>query len=182
MNKRHTIILSSAGFFLGTLFFALYQEWIIIRYPWRTKLHQQHLHTKKTAPLTFWHNGAWHTETQELIWSESVAHNVQYLVTSWLTLLQEEEVTDKKITLQSAALSPSGQEAYLSFDRNLLPKECSSYEKWMRIEGLLRTMRENDIQLQGVHILVHHQPLQDPHLDFSNPWPLTGFLVSNTAT
>jgi hypothetical protein len=44
------------------------------------------------------------------------------------------------------------------------------------IEGLLKTLRENDIKIQRIHFLLHHQPLVDYHLDFSHPWPLEGFL------
>ncbi len=180
MNTKTILIISVLSMMCGILFFVLYQEWIIIRSPWHISSEKQQLAqasaTKKTAKLSFWHNNQWNTETQELIWTESTTRNLQYLITSWLSLLEEEEVLDKKVGVQSAALSSSEHELYISFDRNPLAKEKITFEKWMLIEGLLRTIRENEILLQNVHFLVRHQPLQDPHLDFSNPWPITGFL------
>jgi hypothetical protein len=83
---------------------------------------------------------------------------------------------EKKVSLQSVVPSPSGVEAYISFDRNPFTKNQSTYEKFMWIEGLLKTVRENGIQLQSIYFLVHHQPLTDFHLDFSNAWPISGFI------
>jgi hypothetical protein len=85
----------------------------------------------------------------------------------------------KTVSLQSAMLSPAQHELYISFTRNPLEKEKSIQEKWLFIEGLLKTIRENGLMLQAIHFLVQHQPLNDPHLDFSKPWPLQGFLTTN---
>ena len=52
------------------------------------------------------------------------------------------------------------------------------FKKWMMIEGVLKTLRENNITVKDVHFLVQHQPLSDPHLDFSVAWPLHGFINS----
>jgi hypothetical protein len=90
----------------------------------------------------------------------------------------EEKIISKAISVQSAMLSPAGHELYISFNRNPLKKEKSTYEKWMFIEGLLRTVRENKIVVQAIHFLIHHQPINDHHLDFSKSWPLVGFLES----
>jgi len=83
---------------------------------------------------------------------------------------------EKKITVQTVLLSTSDQVAYLSFDSDPLSKESSTFDKWMLIEGLLKTIRENSVRLQQIQLLVHHQLMQDPHLDFSKPWPVDGFL------
>jgi hypothetical protein len=63
----------------------------------------------------------------------------------------------------------------LSFDRSPFPTEWTTYEQWMWIESLLKTVRDNDIRIQRIRFLVHHQELIDYHLDFSNPWPIIGF-------
>ena len=123
----------------------------------------------------YWHNGAWQTEHQELIWGSNTEKNCLYLINTWLTLLDEEGIMEKRVTLQTALLSPSGQEIYLSFDRSPFQPEDSTFAKWMWIEGLLKTLRENEVKLTNVQILVHHQPINDQHLDFTNPWPLQGF-------
>ena len=48
----------------------------------------------------------------------------------------------------------------------------------MRIEGILKTIRENNNAIQTVRFLVHHQPLRDTQLDFSFSWPVQGFCKS----
>lgn len=134
--------------------------------------------TKKKVTRVYWHNESWHAEETELLWSEDKAEIVLRLITSWLSLLDEEKVMEKKVSVQSAVLTQSGVEVYLSFDRNPFNKNQSTYEKLMWIEGILKTIRENGIHIQQIQFLVHHQPLHDFHLDFSNPWPITGFLES----
>jgi len=130
---------------------------------------------KKPATLFFWHNKRWNKETVEILQTNDNAQTAQHLLNSWLTLLDEEQVMAKKVMLQSALLSDD-QQLYLSLDRNPFNETDSTYDKLMWIEGLLRTVREQSISVQGVRFLVHHQPMQDYHLDFSNSWPLAGFL------
>jgi len=91
-------------------------------------------------------------------------------------LVDDEKITTKKITLQTAMLNPTGTELAVSFDHGLFSKDATTYEKWMLCEGLLKTVRENGIASQTVRFLIHHQPIIDAHLDFSNPWPIYGFI------
>jgi len=176
INKFTALCFSTL--FAGILFFAYQQGWLVIRLP----LYSSSARTlsaadttKKNVKLIFWHNGTWHTEYQELIWGASTEKNCLYLINTWLTLLDEENIMDKHVTLQSA-LAPSGQEMYLSFDRSPFQPEDTTFTKWMWIEGLLKTLRENEVKLTSVQLLVDHQPLIDQHLDFTNPWPLCGFI------
>ena len=164
---------------LASIYFAYNQHWIIIQYPWalRTSLVPVHSSaSKKTIKRIFWNQGKWHHETTDIIWSEHKAETIQHLVNSWLTLLDEEKLMTKKVSVQSVIISSSGTEAYISFDRNPFDKGSSTYQKSMWIEGLLKTVRDNAIKIQYIQFLVHHQPLHDIHLDFDSPWPLEGFL------
>jgi hypothetical protein len=168
-------------FFIGIVTFAYFREWIIIRTPSFFSTGQaassgEATTIKKKAKLIFWRNGKWHSEYQEIIWPEHSADKLAHLVNNWLTLLDEDALMDKKVTLQTAMLSPAGSTIYLSFDRNPLPTECSTFTTWMWVEGLLKTIRENGVPINAVQLLVHHQPLVDNHLDFTNPWPIAGFL------
>lgn len=167
----------------GLGYFAYNQQWFIIQLPRANNSFEDETKkifiSKKVVKRIFWHNDRWHTEETELLWSDTkVAENLMRLITSWLTLLDEEKVMEKKVSLQSVVLSPSGLDAYCSFDRNPFNKNNATYEKLMWIEGLLKTIRENGIKIQQVLFLVHHQPLHDFHLDFSNPWPMSGFINS----
>lgn len=170
------IYLSFICLTIGMLYCAFAREWIIVRYPLNTpNTTPTQPIEKKQVTLFFWHHNSWKTETQDLLWSTHGDRNSYQLINAWLTLLDEENIMRKKITLQSALLSPSETELYLSFDHNPLPKQVSTFEKWMLIEGLLKTIRKNEIPIQGIHFLVYHQPLQDQHLDFSKAWPIQGF-------
>lgn len=168
------------SFFCSFLFFAWQRGWIIINVnatPPDAHIVNTSLPTviKKKVTLYYWHMGGWKKETTDLIWHEQKAITIEYLINSWLTLLDEEQLMEKKVTLQTVLLTQSDQ-AYLSFDRQPFSKESTTYEKWMWLEGLLKTIRDNGIKIQGIQFLVHHQPLKDTHLDFTNPWPLSGFM------
>jgi hypothetical protein len=176
MNPRLTLIVITifAGI-IGCILYAINHQWIIIQYKQSTITSSPSPKTKKERTFYYWHNNRWHTETQELIWSAQLHDNIEILVANWLSLLDAEQIIPKKVTVQSIALSPTQQELYISFDRNLMPKEWSIRQKWMLIEGLLKTFRNNDIPLNTIHFFVHHQPMIDAHLDFSCSWPLSGF-------
>jgi hypothetical protein len=169
-------IISAASLLSGILFFALYNQWIIIKLPSFAPLTTStSLINKKKITLHFFHQDKWKTETQDQLWTDSVTKNLSQLINSWLIVLDDERIITKKTVLQSALLSQSGT-AYISFDHNVLPKEDPIYKKWMIIEGLLKTIRSNEIPIQQVQFLIQHQQLNDPHLDFSMPWPVYGFI------
>lgn len=169
----------------GMLFYALYNEIIIIRFPWTTNVYtRSDLEIqKKIYTLVFWHNNSWKTEHKPLISSENKTQTLTYLISSWLSMLEEEHVFAhrgyRKVSLQSVMLDPAGHEAFLSFDRSPFLKESSTSQKLLWIEGLLRTIRENNVSLSSVRLLAHHQPLHDQHLDFDRAWPISGFLLNS---
>ncbi len=174
------ILISCCTLLLGILLYAFQYQWIIFRHV-HPLMHTQgeQIKTKRKCALHYWHNNRWNSESQELIWSSQLHENVMAIVSAWLSLLDTEQLLPKKVILQSATLTPTQQEVYLSFDRNIVPKEWSIHRKLMLLESLLKTIRSNGIALYGVYILVHHQPLIDPHLDFSQAWPLTGFIATS---
>ena len=176
LTTKKYIILSATSFIAGILFCALYNQWIIIQLPsFSPRSTQSSAINRKKIVLHYFHNDKWKTETQEHLWSENTPKNISQLVNAFLTLLNEEKIIGKKTTLQSVLLSKSGT-AYLSFDHNIFSKEDTIFKKWMILEGLLNTIRTNTISIQNVQFLVQHQQLNDPHLDFSMPWPIEGFM------
>lgn len=181
MNSKNLFILSAVCAVCGALMYALHQGWIIVNSPrpiagQLSEPVRMPAVIQKKLFLYFWHHDAWHHETTQLVWSNHSAQNICYLINSWLSLLDDEKLTIKKVTLQTAMIDPSNNELYISFDRSLFSKEATTYEKWMLIEGLLKTLQENGITTPRIHFLIHHQPMLDPHLDFTSPWPLSGFL------
>ena len=182
MNTKKLLTLSALCALSGILFYAINRGLIIINTPLTTHpcktTEPAHISQAphKKATLFFWHHNAWHQETTQLVWGEYSGQNIAYLINSWLALLDDEKLTSKKVSLQTAMLNPSGNELYISFDRSLFSKESTTHEKWMLIEGLLKTLRENGITSTAVRFLIHHQSMIDAHLDFNSPWPIHGFL------
>ena len=112
----------------------------------------------------------------ELLWPSNPADAVRYLINSWLTLLDEEQVMNKKVAVQSVILTNSDKHALVSLDRTPFDNQLSTYAKWLWLEGLLKTIRKSGITISHLQLLVHHQELLDDHLDLWRPWPLHGFI------
>ena len=180
MKKNVYIVLALVSLFFSFLFFAIYNNWIIFRSSsYKSEVNQQITNVKAKKSdvyLYYWQNNKWQHEKVSILFTGDKAKNIKYLINNWLTLLDEEEVMDKKVTLQDVLLDINGQLAYLSFDRTLFAENSATFAKWMLLEGLLKTLRESGIGVQNVFFLVHHQIMEDYHLDFSKPWPMYGFL------
>lgn len=127
---------------------------------------------KKNISLFFFKDERWHKEEVDCLWSDDQAATLKNIVSKWLSLADEEEVLQKKVTLLHATFSISNKNAYLSFDRYPFNKESSTHEKYMIIKGIIKTVQSSGLKINSLQFLVHHKPLQDYHLDFSHPWPL----------
>ena len=178
MNTNRYLKISAICLAFGLFFCAYQQGWIIFRRPTFSTKGQvaQPTATKKTVKLTYWQRNDWHTESTQLVWPAQTARALEYLITSWLSLLDEESIAAKKVSIQTVMVAPSEQEAFISFDRNPFDAQQTIQEKWMWVEGLLATIRENVPTIHTARLLVRHKPLLDTHLDFTNPWPVRGFL------
>lgn len=175
-NKQY-IYISIACFIMGMLLISIQKNWIVFRfssYNLPRKINQPSF-SKKEITMFFWKNNHWNSEKTNIIWSSDQATNITNTVQNWLVLLEEEDITINKISLQSALITQSEQTAYLSFDQTLFNKNHNTYLKLMLVESLLKTLRENGIKTPNIQILAHHQLIKDSHLDFSQAWPLLGF-------
>lgn len=179
-TQKAGIILSCTCLFIGILCFLIQHEFILLRFPAMMTSYTDTpaaLTHKKEITCYKWHATAWQEEQCLCLWSEKKETNIKQLITVWLPSLESEHTTHiPKTTVQAVALNQAEHHAFISFDRNPLPQEGPFYLKLMWIEGLLKTMRDNSIALQSISFLHNHQILQDTHLDFSQPWPLSGFL------
>lgn len=179
LNKKIIGLSCLIGLAIAGLFFAIQQELIIFNW------HHSIVPTspdpanfrKQTVKLYFWKNQHWEFEKTEILWSNNLAGNITNLTQAWLNQLEEEALIKRKITLQSALLNANEQTAYLSFDQNLFRKQHSTHQKLYLVESLCKTLRENGIKVPQVQLYLRHQIYQDTHLDFSQPWPIAGFLT-----
>lgn len=172
MKIFHIIILSLLSALAGIAFLAYEHEWIIIRSPWNKSEHSSTPGlSKQKITFSYWCEHAWKEETKELIITDDPEKKVATIIANWLTMLHEEKIIKEKVALESALFDPANTRLYVSFDQTLFRANQSTHDKWMFIKGLMRTLKENDIQVQGIYFLVKHAPLQDDQLDFTNAWP-----------
>ncbi len=178
MKPRHYLILSGATLITGMLFYGIYNELVIVHLTSKKGIlpAKQSTATRKNVKLIYPSGEKFITEEKELLISSNLPRTLQDVVTSWLTILQEEHPLPKKVAVQAVMTDKSGSEAYISFDSNFLSNEQSTYQKLMVIEGLLKTFKENKFPITSVRFLVNYKRLNDPHLDFSHSWPVTGYL------
>lgn len=179
MNKNYyyIAIVSLICTFFGFAYYIINNEWVIIK----LNNNKEKVFVKKACKspfiLYYWQNDQWHSESKELIdIKDNKAKTIEYLISSWLGLLDEEQILSKKVSLQSVMVDSTGQEVFISFDRSLFDKNSSIKQKWYLIESLLRTLRANISGIQKVYVLVHNQLINDDHLDFSQGWPISGFI------
>ena len=175
LDKKWYLLLSSLALVGGLLFYGLYNDLILIRLPSQGSTPFTTITQRKPVKLIYWNNRAFVSEEKEILFS-SITETLTNLIKTWLSLLEEEGLMLKKVSVQSVKIDESGRELYLSFDRNPLPKEHSTYQKLQWLEGLLRTIKESGLPITSVRFLVYAKPLNDHHLDFSQPWPVSGYL------
>jgi len=184
MNKKNLTIATLIALSASCIIFAWYRDWIIIAIPSKMMLAQ----TKNLAKITkkkvslFYRkktntvHTAYGHEIKELLWTEYTDKNILAVLQAWATLIEEEDLLEKKITVQTAALDVKNNELIISFDRSPFNKHDAAFKKQGVLETLFKTLlaiqSEEFSQLQTVRFLVHNRPMHDEHLDFSQPWPL----------
>lgn len=184
MNLKSFIIACASALVAGILLFLYMHEIIIIRTPSTYSLPVSSHALKKTVPISFWKHEKWNRETRELVWAPQMETQITQLLNSFFELVHEEHIVHKKVTVQATLIPSKSRTAYISFDRLPFNKEDLTYNKWMLIESLLKTIRDNISNIDSIQLLVSHTIIHDQHLDFSKPWPVTGFLkhCNNSAT
>lgn len=178
MNKF--IFISILLVFTGLgIFFYLYQEsWFIIHFPssMTAKNERAKLIKSQEIPVWIWYKNSLKKESLEIIVSDNTAQTLKILLNSWFALLEEENIIDKQITIQSVALSASNQEAFICFNQYPFNPQSSTYEKFMIMESMLKTIKDAKLGITHIRLLIHHQPLLDDHLNFNISWPIQGYL------
>lgn len=183
MIKKHYIIACIFSLIASCTVFAWYRDWIIIAIPSKITTAQKKIIcppatiTKKKVSLFYRKktNTISHKcdhETKELLWTEHADKNIFTLLHAWTALIEEEDILQKKITLQSAVIDAQNHELIVSFDRQPYNKQDPAFKKYLHIETLLKTVFEEFPHLQKIRFLKHHRPMDDEHLDFSQSWPI----------
>ena len=177
MNKAIALVITCVFLMMGIIYFSINHGLIIIKFPSSLRSDDSAVIThevKKDFIIYFWSKDSFKTEKVSLLWSSDKAQALKTLVSSWVTVLDDTECMPKKFSL--ATVMVSGTDAYISFTHTLFDNQESMHEKWMRVESLLKTIKASGLPIANVHLSVHHKPINDPHLDFSHAWPVTGFI------
>lgn len=187
MNIISWAFISVSACILGILLLCITQEWIIIYIPHYIlpiSTHTSEQAVGQSVKLYRWHDHTWHTHNIKHMYLPSKQPEIiAAITTAWLSMMHEELVYAHPITLQAVSVSAHQDIAYLSFYDTLTQANKSTYENLMCIEGLLRTLREQNIpHLRSCMFLVHHKPMHDAYIDLSCSWPLEGFAYSALQT
>ena len=178
INLKLWAALTIFAFLFGFVLYALNAGWVVVRLPGLSNLaltmHKPAI--KRQVDLFFWNHATWQQEQVEMVWPSDLGESVQNLVSRWFVLAQQEGLVCQRVLVQSCACNGVGHVAYVSLDCVPFSPEGSIFEKMMILEGILKTVAAAGCPLSGMQFLVHHQPIIDPHLDLSYPWPLTGFV------
>lgn len=183
MNRNIMIAVSAGALIIGILFFLFYNNRIAISFRFGRNPAESLLvvrSEKKAIPVWYWLNGTMKSDQRDLLWSTSPVFNATNAINSWLALLDQEEAVAQPSTVQDVSLSADEEELLVSWDRPPFGHDDAMYDKVMLLESLLKTLRGCELKIQRVRFLVHHQPLQDLYLDFTKPWPITGFVENQT--
>ncbi|MBA2307383.1 hypothetical protein H0W26_04590 [Candidatus Dependentiae bacterium] len=161
----------------GFLFYALYNDYIIIRLPSRggIMIYEHPPVKRKNATFFYWHQGKLAFEEKMILSSTDMVFALTELVTHWLATVEQEGASVRRVNLDTVLLDRSGTEAFISFDRSPFIASQSTFQKLMWIEGLLKTLNEAGLSVHKVRFLMKSKPLVDPHLDFNHSYPLTGY-------
>lgn len=166
---------------IGLLFFAYKHHYIIFNFSsHHSSVQSQPIASnKKKVTLHYWHNDQWHQEDVFLLATKYAYNTLFHITSNYLQLLHNEGIIKHKIAIQKVLLHYDDHELFISFDQLPWHKEWCTQAKLVFIEGLLKTIKTNEPRIKKVRFLVHHQPMIDAHLDFSNAWPIEGFLGNN---
>ncbi|MBM17787.1 MAG: hypothetical protein CL947_01805 [Epsilonproteobacteria bacterium] len=180
MKNMYYIIACISMTLVGSLFYLQQESWIIITSPfdYDNKINPiaKKYTSYKTVTLYAWNQNHLKQEVTDIIYSDNVSQNLKQLINSWFLFLDDEDIMTQETYVESVILSPSKQEAFISLNQIPFEGSWSTYQKLFWIEGMLTTIKNNKIPITAIRLLVHHQPLQDDHLNFAIPWPITGFL------
>jgi hypothetical protein len=170
-------------FLLGTIFFLVQRDLLIFKVNLKfwdnggdliKTSHDSYL--RKKVKLYFFKDEKFLNEEEFFVLLADKSENLKHLINNWLAFLQQERLLDKKVYVENVLIDQGGQLAYISFDQSPFNYEWSIFQKCNFVECLFKTIKSLGIELKKVSFLVSNQVLDDDHLDFSESWPIDGFL------
>jgi hypothetical protein len=184
LRKKHILFILGVFFlfFCGAVFFLIQRNWLIVQLTLGSddieemvRSAKENVVLRKKVRFYYWKDDKMEIESANFIWLNNRSENLKHLVNNWLAFLCEERIINKRVLLDSVAISKDGQSVYFSFDQNPFNREWAIIDKWNFIEGMLQTIRNVDKEVKRLIFLKEGHIIEDDHLDFSQPWPVEGF-------
>ncbi len=175
MKKTNLFLISSSALAMGLIMYLAHHEIILVSKTTLTPKIQAHVAQCNTIKLYYWHHERWHIETDTIIQTTHRVSDIYQLITHWFLYAREFD-TIPLVSVQAVTLAPNQTLLYLSLDKSPFKAEWSLFEKWMFMEGLLHTISFTFPSIKELCILKNHAAFIDRDLDFSQPWPISGFL------
>lgn len=180
-KHRYHLILGGICFLFGVSLFLIKRTWLIVHWvPSYSRASaidrvKNTVAQKKLVTFFYWKEDVLKQDSVELVTQSFMGDFLKNTIGHFLVLLYEERLLGRRIGIDSVAISSSGQDLFVSFDQPLLDPGWSIYKKWQLLDGLTRTLDGLRTGAQAVFFLVKHETMLDAHLDFSQPWPISGF-------
>lgn len=184
MKLRTLVFLSTLALASGITWYAYFNEWIILRNPWQNPtqaLNPKSRFCKKMVSLFFWRHDRWHTETVSLNLTDDTQEQALCIVQAWVHEAVQLNVMQAHCTLEAALFDTRTQCIYLSFSASPFDTQKATSVTLTVIESLFKTIVHNmPNTIQRVQFLVHHVPLEHPHIECTRPMSISGFGVTHT--
>lgn len=174
---KYIFISAFISFLIGILFFAWYHEFVLICFDRQTRF-QPMVAQQETITVWYFKAPNWHQEQQVIIADDNRISYVHKMIEQWVSALFNNGLLYKKISIQSVTFNATGSDLYISFERSPLHQQQSTQQKIMFINGLCKTLQENGVKAQRIHLLVQHAYVSDPHVLCNYGLPITGFTPS----
>lgn len=153
----------------GIIFFMHQESWIIFNFPQLPAMITNkpiNKITYKQAKLFIWQNKQFKEETCQIIDNAHTSSMMTDLIDHFLIACQEKALIDQPVQAESVIISK--QDLFISFNHSPFNKQSSTHHKLMFVQSLIKTIKQFNSQVMQIQLLVHHQPIQDPHLSFDS--------------
>lgn len=158
---------------IGALAYAFHMNYIRIIISYATP----NITTKppQMIPITLYFvtsQDTYHTEKISCLPQETPTPLITHIITQWL---KTNPLTVSAVC-SHCALSFDAKLLCIHFSEIPFHESWSTYQKLTWLQGLLRTIAEHNHSIEYVYFLVGEKQLSDAELDFSQPWPISGFV------
>jgi hypothetical protein len=168
-------------FLFGAFFFFIQREWLIFRFNFgfiksKELFNKQDLPLQQKVKMYYWKEDKLFFEEQTFVWFSDSSQTLKHLVNNWLSFLHQERLIDKGVSIENVLIDITKQRAYFSFDQTIFTHEFSIFDRCNLLECLSKTIKSSGINIKSIMFLVKNQIMDDDHIDFSESWPIDGFL------